>query len=66
MIYKVQGSPMYVYTGGKDFYSNQPTAVFVHGVLNDLCRAGVLFDEFNDLTIKIESHERGLATLPGD
>ena len=35
MIYKVQGSPMYVYTGGKDFDSSQPTAVFVHGVLND-------------------------------
>ena len=41
-------------------------SVGLHGVLNDLRRAGVLFDEFNDLTIKIETHERGLAALPGN
>jgi pimeloyl-ACP methyl ester carboxylesterase len=35
MIYTVQGAPLYVYTGGKEFDANKPTAVFVHGVLND-------------------------------
>jgi pimeloyl-ACP methyl ester carboxylesterase len=35
MIYTVQGAPLYVYTGGKDFDPTKPTAVFVHGVLND-------------------------------
>ena len=41
-------------------------SIGLHGVLNDLRRAGVLFDEFNDLTIKTETHERGLAALPGN
>ena len=35
MIYNVQGSPLYVYTGGKVFDATKPTAVFIHGVLND-------------------------------
>jgi len=35
MIYTVQGTPLYVYTGGKAFDASQPTAVFIHGVLND-------------------------------
>jgi pimeloyl-ACP methyl ester carboxylesterase len=35
MIYTVQGAPLYVYTGGKEFDPRKPTAVFVHGVLND-------------------------------
>ena len=35
MIYDVQGAPLYVYTGGKTFDPTKPTAVFIHGVLND-------------------------------
>jgi pimeloyl-ACP methyl ester carboxylesterase len=35
MIYDVQGTPLYVYTGGKTFDPTKPTAVFIHGVLND-------------------------------
>ncbi len=35
MIYKVQGAPLYVYTGGKNFDPAKPTVVFIHGVLND-------------------------------
>lgn len=35
MIYKVQGAPLYAYTGGKEFDASKPTAVFIHGVLND-------------------------------
>ena len=31
----VQGHALYAYTGGKPFYPAQPTAVFIHGVLND-------------------------------
>ena len=35
MIYTVQGAPLYAYTGGKSFDPQQPTVVFIHGVLND-------------------------------
>lgn len=35
MMYTVQGAPLYAYTGGKDFDPSKPTAVFIHGVLND-------------------------------
>ncbi len=35
MIYNVQDAPLYVYTGGKNFDPAKPTAVFIHGVLND-------------------------------
>ena len=35
MIFEVHGAPLYAYTGGKDFDANKPTAVFIHGVLND-------------------------------
>jgi len=31
----VQGHDLYAYTGGKPFNPAQPTAVFIHGVLND-------------------------------
>ena len=31
----VQGHDLYAYTGGKEFNPAQPTAVFIHGVLND-------------------------------
>ena len=31
----VQGHALYAYTGGKPFNPAQPTAVFIHGVLND-------------------------------
>lgn len=31
----VQGQALYAYTGGKPFNPAQPTAVFIHGVLND-------------------------------
>lgn len=32
---KVNGSKTYCYTGGKPFDADQPTVVFIHGVLND-------------------------------
>jgi len=35
MIYTFQGAPLYAYTGGKEFDPSKPTAVFIHGVLND-------------------------------
>jgi pimeloyl-ACP methyl ester carboxylesterase len=35
MIYTVNGHPSYCYTGGKPFDAAQPTAIFIHGVLND-------------------------------
>ena len=35
MFITVQGHKTYCYTGGKPFDATQPTAVFIHGVLND-------------------------------
>ena len=35
MHFTVQGAPTYCYTGGKPFDAARPTAVFIHGVLND-------------------------------
>lgn len=35
MIYTVNHSPLYCYTGGKAFDPAQPTAVFIHGVAGD-------------------------------
>jgi len=35
MLLNVQGQDAYCYTGGKQFTSNLPTAVFIHGAQND-------------------------------
>ncbi|MDD2918281.1 alpha/beta hydrolase [Rhodoferax sp.] len=35
MIFTVNGAPAYCYTGGKAFDAAKPTAIFIHGVLND-------------------------------
>ncbi|HEX5698330.1 MAG TPA: alpha/beta hydrolase [Rhodoferax sp.] len=35
MIFNVNGAPTYCYTGGKAFDAAKPTAIFIHGVLND-------------------------------
>jgi pimeloyl-ACP methyl ester carboxylesterase len=35
MMLTVNGAPTYCYTGGKAFDATQPTALFIHGVLND-------------------------------
>jgi pimeloyl-ACP methyl ester carboxylesterase len=35
MHFTVNNAPTYCYTGGKAFNAAQPTAIFVHGVLND-------------------------------
>ena len=35
MFITVQGHKTYCYTGGKPFDATKPTAVFIHGVLND-------------------------------
>ena len=35
MLIQVNGAPVYAYTGGKAFDAAKPTAVFIHGVLND-------------------------------
>ncbi len=35
MMIDVHGTPLYAYTGGKPFNPDQPTVVFIHGVLND-------------------------------
>lgn len=35
MNFNVNGHPTYCYTGGKPFDAAKPTAIFIHGVLND-------------------------------
>jgi pimeloyl-ACP methyl ester carboxylesterase len=35
MNFTVKGQSIYCYTGGKPFNAAQPTAIFIHGVLND-------------------------------
>ncbi len=35
MLIQLPTNPLYAYTGGKPFNPAQPTAVFIHGVLND-------------------------------
>ena len=35
MLIPVQGADLYAYTGGKAVDAAKPTAVFIHGVLND-------------------------------
>jgi pimeloyl-ACP methyl ester carboxylesterase len=35
MYFTVNSTPLYCYTGGKHFDAAKPTAIFIHGVLND-------------------------------
>jgi len=59
----VNGAPTYCYTGGKPFDAAKPTAVFIHGVLNDhsvwiLQSRYLAHHGFNVLAIDLPGHCR--------
>ena len=69
MIYTVQGAPLYAYTGGKEFDASKPTAVFIHGVLNDhsvwiLQTRYLAHHGFNVLAVDLPGHGRSGGEAP--
>jgi pimeloyl-ACP methyl ester carboxylesterase len=69
MIYEVQGHPLYAYTGGKTFDPAKPTAVFIHGVLNDhsvwiLQTRYFAHHDWNVLAIDLPGHGRSGGKAP--
>ena len=65
----VQGLDLYAYTGGKDFNPGQPTAVFIHGVLNDhsvwiLQTRYMAHHGWNVLAIDLPGHCKSEGTPP--
>ena len=65
----VQGHELYAYTGGKDFNPAQPTAVFIHGVLNDhsvwiLQTRYMAHHGWNVLAIDLPGHCKSAGTPP--
>ena len=65
----VQGHELYAYTGGKDFNPAQPTAVFIHGVLNDhsvwiLQSRYLAHHGFNVLAVDLPGHCRSGGDAP--
>ncbi len=65
----VQDHELYAYTGGKDFNPAQPTAVFIHGVLNDhsvwiLQTRYLAHHGWNVLAIDLPGHGKSAGTPP--
>jgi pimeloyl-ACP methyl ester carboxylesterase len=65
----VQGHELYAYTGGKPFNPAQPTAVFIHGVLNDhsvwiLQTRYMAHHGWNVLAIDLPGHCKSEGTPP--
>ncbi len=65
----VQGHDLYAYTGGKPFNPAQPTAVFIHGVLNDhsvwiLQTRYMAHHGWNVLAIDLPGHCKSEGTPP--
>jgi pimeloyl-ACP methyl ester carboxylesterase len=65
----VQGHDLYAYTGGKPFNPAQPTAVFIHGVLNDhsvwiLQTRYMAHHGWNVLAIDLPGHCKSQGTPP--
>ena len=61
MKYEVLGASLYAYTGGKEFNPAQPTAVFIHGVLNnylDTDKASVPFWGFIAILVALDLYHR--------
>ena len=66
---QVRGHSIYAYTGGKAFDANQPTVVFIHGVLNDhsvwiLQSRYLAHHGFNVLAIDLPGHCRSQGDAP--
>ena len=69
MKYEVLGASLYAYTGGKAFNPAQPTAVFIHGVLNDhsvwiLQTRFFAHHGWNVLAIDLPGHCKSAGTPP--
>ena len=69
MIYTVNHSPLYCYTGGKAFDPAQPTAVFIHGVAGDhsvwaLQSRSLAHHGWNVLAIDLPGHGRSGGHAP--
>jgi len=65
----VNGHPLYVYTGGKPFKSEQATVVFIHGVLNDhsvwiLQTRYLAHHGYNVLALDLPGHGRSAGAPP--
>ena len=65
----VNGHTTYCYTGGKDFDASQPTAVFIHGVLNDhsvwiLQTRYLAHHGWNVLAVDLPGHCRSAGEAP--
>ncbi|MBV8621604.1 MAG: alpha/beta hydrolase [Curvibacter sp.] len=65
----VNGHPLYCYTGGKPFRADQPTVVFIHGVLNDhsvwiLQSRYLAHHGWNVLAIDLPGHCRSAGEAP--
>ena len=65
----VQGHDLFAYTGGKPFNPAQPTAVFIHGVLNDhsvwiLQTRYMAHHGWNVLAVDLPGHARSQGTPP--
>ena len=66
---KVNGHTLYCYTGGKSFNPQQPTVVFIHGVLNDhsvwiLQSRYLAHHGWNVLAIDLPGHCRSAGEAP--
>jgi pimeloyl-ACP methyl ester carboxylesterase len=69
MHFSVNGHPTYCYTGGKPFDAAKPTAVFIHGVLNDhsvwiLQTRYLAHHGWNVLAVDLPGHCRSAGTPP--
>src|SRR5215217_8017712 len=65
----VNGARTYCYTGGKPFDAAKPTAVFVHGVLNDhsvwvLQTRYLAHHGWNVLAVDLPGHSRSSGEAP--
>lgn len=65
----VNGHPLYLYTGGKAFNPQQPTVVFIHGVLNDhsvwiLQTRYLAHHGYNVLALDLPGHGRSAGPAP--
>jgi len=69
MYLKVHGHDLYAYTGGKPFDAAKPTAVFIHGVLNDhsawiLQTRYLAHHGWNVLAVDLPGHGRSSGGVP--
>lgn len=69
MMIDVLGAPLYAYTGGRPLQADRPTAVMIHGVLNDhsvwiLQSRYLAHHGFNVLAIDLPGHGRSAGNAP--